>query len=207
MLKMVMPVEDENYESVDLIVRAGERAAKVVRGLLDFARQEQYSLTPGDLNESVREAFDLVNYQLQSAKITITRDLDAGLPPIVASWEHLKSVWLNLLLNARDALLHNNEQRRLEVTTRVNREAQVVQVVLHDNGKGMTEAETVHIFEPFYTTKGPGQGTGLGLATCHRIVEQHSGEISVASKVNEGTTFLITLPIQRPESSASALRR
>ena len=207
MLKMVMPVEDENYESVDLIVRAGERAAKVVRGLLDFARQEQYSFTAGDLNESMHEALNLVNYQLQSAKITITRDLDANLPPIIASWEHLKSVWLNLLLNARDALLHNNEQRQLEVSTRVNRENQSVQVVLHDNGKGMNEAESVHIFEPFYTTKGPGQGTGLGLATCHRIVEQHGGEITVASKVNEGTTFLITLPIQRPESSASNLRR
>ncbi len=207
MLKMVMPVEDENYESVDLIVRAGERAAKVVRGLLDFARQEQYSFSHGDLNESVREALNLVNYQLQSAKIAVTRDLDDGLPPIVASWEHLKSVWLNLLLNARDALLHNNEQRRLEISTRVNRETQIVQVVLHDNGKGMNEAESVHIFEPFYTTKGPGQGTGLGLATCHRIVEQHGGEITVASKVNEGTTFLITLPIQRPESSASGLRK
>jgi two-component system NtrC family sensor kinase len=207
MLKMVMPVEDENYESVDLIVRAGERAAKVVRGLLDFARQEQYSFSHGDLNESVHEALNLVNYQLQSAKITIVRDLDASLPPIVASWEHLKSVWLNLLLNARDALLHNNAERRLEVSTRVNRESQIVQVVLHDNGKGMNEAESVHIFEPFYTTKGPGQGTGLGLATCHRIVEQHGGEITVASKVNEGTTFLITLPIQRPDSSASGIRR
>ena len=207
MLKMVMPVEDENYESVDLIVRAGERAAKVVRGLLDFARQEQYSFSYGDLNESVREALDLVNYQLQSAKIIVTRDLDDNLPSVVASWEHLKSVWLNLLLNARDALLHNNGQRQLELATRLNKESQSVQVVLHDNGKGMNEAETVHIFEPFYTTKGPGQGTGLGLATCHRIVEQHGGEITVASKVNEGTTFLITLPIQRPDSSAAGLHR
>ena len=185
----------------------GITAGQVLEGLLDFARQEQYSFSPGDLNESVREALNLVNYQLQSAKITITRDLDESLPPIVASWEHLKSVWLNLLLNARDALLHNNEQRRLEISTRVNRETQIVQVVLHDNGKGMTSAETLHIFEPFYTTKGPGQGTGLGLATCHRIIEQHSGEITVASVVDEGTTFFITLPIQRPESSASGLRK
>lgn len=203
MLKMVMPVEDENFESVDLIVRAGERAAKVVRGLLDFARQEQYSFTAGNLNESIQEAFDLVNYQLQSAKITIERDYDETLPPIVASWEHLKSVWLNLLLNARDALLHTNDHRQLELTTRLNRENQTVQVLLHDNGKGMSTAETAHIFEPFYTTKGPGQGTGLGLATCHRIVEQHGGEISVASKLGEGTTFLVTLPIQRPDSSSS----
>ena len=67
-------------------------------------------------------------------------------------------------------------------------------MVLHDNGKGMNEAETVHIFEPFYTTKGPGQGTGLGLATCHRIVEQHSGEISVRSDKGSGTTVLLSLP-------------
>lgn len=203
MLKMVMPVEDENYESVDLIVRAGERAAKVVRGLLDFARQEQYSFTTGDLTESIQEALDLVNYQLQSAKITVTKEFDDSLPLMVASWEHLKSVWLNLLLNARDALLHTNDNRQLEVIARANKDGQSVQVVLHDNGKGMTSAETLHIFEPFYTTKGPGQGTGLGLATCHRIIEQHSGEISVASKVGEGTSFLITLPIQRPDSSAS----
>ena len=203
MLKMVMPVEDENYESVDLIVRAGERAAKVVRGLLDFARQEQYSFTTGDLTESIQEALDLVNYQLQSAKITVTKDFDDALPYIVASWEHLKSVWLNLLLNARDALLHTNGNRQLEVIARPNKDGQTIQVVIHDNGKGMTSAETLHIFEPFYTTKGPGQGTGLGLATCHRIIEQHSGEISVASKVGEGTSFLITLPIQRPDSSAS----
>jgi two-component system NtrC family sensor kinase len=203
MLKMVMPVEDENFESVDLILRAGERAAKVVRGLLDFARQEQYSFTTGDLNESIQEALDLVNYQLQSAHITITRDIEKSLPLVVASWEHLKSVWLNLLLNSRDALLHTNENRQLEIIARLTKEGQAIQVLVHDNGKGMSMAETLHIFEPFYTTKGPGQGTGLGLATCHRIIEQHGGEITVVSTVGEGTTFFITLPVQRPDASAS----
>lgn len=205
MLKMVIPVEDENFESVDLIVRAGDRAAKVVRGLLDFARQEHYSFTAGDLNISIQEAMDLVNYQLQSANIAVTRDIDKTLPQVVASWEHLKSVWLNLLLNARDALLHTNENRQLEVITRLDKDGQSVQVLIHDNGKGMTSAKTLHIFEPFYTTKGPGQGTGLGLATCHRIIEQHGGEITVASIVGEGTTFSVTIPIQRPDSGASGI--
>lgn len=205
MLKMVMPVEDENHEAVDLIVRAGERAAKVVRGLLDFARQEQYSFTPGDLNESVREALDLVNYQMQSSHILVHRDLDENLPPIIASWEHLKSVWLNLFLNARDALLHTAENRELEIVTRLNREGQTVQVLIHDNGKGMSTAESNHIFEPFYTTKGPGHGTGLGLATCHRIIEQHGGEITVVSKVGEGTTFLVSLPLVRHDHLQSGL--
>jgi two-component system NtrC family sensor kinase len=205
MLKMVMPVEDENFESVDLIVRAGERAAKVVRGLLDFARQEQYAFTTGDLNESLQEALDLVRYQLQSANITVNNDMDPALPMIVASWEHLKSVWLNLFLNARDALNNATVVPKLDITTRAREDGSVL-VVIHDNGKGMTTAETLHIFEPFYTTKGPGQGTGLGLATCHRIIEQHGGEITVASKLGEGTSFLITLPLQRPDSSSSGLK-
>src|SRR5690606_34633682 len=140
---------------------------------LDFARQEQYSFTTGEIGESIQEALDLVNYQLQSANVNVTKEFEPAMPLIVASWEHLKSVWLNLLLNARDALLHTNGERRLEVMARANKDGQTVQVVMHDNGKGMTSAETLHIFEPFYTTKGPGQGTGLGLATCHRIIEQH----------------------------------
>ncbi|HRO24717.1 MAG TPA: HAMP domain-containing sensor histidine kinase, partial [Promineifilum sp.] len=78
-----------------------------------------------------------------------------------------------------------------------------VQILLRDNGKGMNSAESLHIFEPFYTTKGPGQGTGLGLATCHRIVEQHGGEITVSSALGEGTTFFITLPVHRPDAGAS----
>jgi two-component system NtrC family sensor kinase len=176
-----------------------------VRGLLDFARQEQYSFTSGDLNESLQEALDLVRYQLQSANVTVLRELADSLPPIVASWEHLKSVWLNLFLNARDALLHANGEPALDISTGAREDGQSVQVIIHDNGKGMTSAETLHIFEPFYTTKGPGQGTGLGLATCHRIIEQHGGEITVASKPGEGTTFLITLPLQRPDSSSAGL--
>lgn len=203
MLKMVMPVEDENFESVDLIVRAGERAAQVVRGLLDFARQEQYSFTTGNLGKSIQEALALVNYQLQSSKITVNRDIDASLPQMVASWEHLKSVWLNLLLNARDALLHTSDNRQLDVIARPLKDGQSVQILLRDNGKGMNPAESLHIFEPFYTTKGPGQGTGLGLATCHRIVEQHGGEITVSSALGEGTTFFITLPVHRPDAGAS----
>lgn len=199
MLKMLMPVEDENYEAVDLIGRAGERAAKVVRGLLDFARQEQYAFSPGSLNESIEEALELVNYQLQSAHIAVETNLSTTLPHIVASWEHLKSVWLNLILNARDAVQHIEGERRIEIATKLLPDSDTVQVLVYDNGKGMSTAETVHIFEPFYTTKGPGQGTGLGLATCHRIVEQHGGEISVVSKLNDGTSFLILLPLVQSE--------
>ncbi len=195
MLKMVMQQEDENFESVDLIAQAGERATKVVRGLLDFARQEHYSFAPGDINISIDAALDLVRYQLHSAGIEVNQQSDEDLPFVVASWEHMKSVWLNLILNARDALQERLGERRIEIAVRREENADQIQIVFHDNGEGMSPAETAHIFEPFYTTKEPGKGTGLGLATCHRIIEQHGGEINVVSVLHEGTSFIVRLPV------------
>ncbi len=196
MLKMFIPPEDENFESVDLISQAGERAAKVVRGLLDFARQEQYAFEPANINISIRKALDLVRYQLGTADIAIIQSFEENLPEVVASWDHMKSVWLNLLVNARDAVEDLPGNRCIEITTRRAADDKFVQVLLTDNGKGMSAAEVEHIFEPFYTTKDPGKGTGLGLATSHRIIEQHGGEINVVSAPDEGTTFIIRLPIQ-----------
>ena len=201
MLKMFIPEEDENYEAVDLIARAGDRATKVVRGLLDFARQEHYNLTAGDVNSSIQQTLDLVRYQLTSADAEVIQDMADDLPPIVASWEHLKSVWLNLIVNARDAVNHLPQKRKISLTTQLGTESEHIQIIIQDNGKGMSEAELVHIFEPFYTTKDPGQGTGLGLATSHRIIEQHGGDINVVSTPNEGTTFIIRLPVDGNGSS------
>jgi two-component system, NtrC family, sensor kinase len=199
MLKMFIPPEDENYESVDLIARAGDRAAKVVRGLLDFARQEQYAFTlANNTNRSIEQALALVNYQLQTANIEVIRSMAEALPPIEASWEHLKSVWLNLLVNARDAVQLRPDGRQIEIVTRRAPDDEAhIQVLFRDNGQGMSKAEAAHIFEPFYTTKDPGKGTGLGLATCHRIIEQHQGEITVVSNPDEGTTFVIRLPLNQ----------
>ncbi|MBP6803296.1 MAG: response regulator [Chloroflexi bacterium] len=196
MLKMFIPPEDDNYEAVDLIARAGERATKVVRGLLDFARQEQYKFTSSDVNLSIHQTLDLISYQFHTAGITIVDKTEPALPSITASWEHLKSVWLNLLVNARDAVQSVSENRQIEITTRLTPERDHVQVLFRDNGHGMSAAEAQHIFEPFYTTKEPGKGTGLGLATSHRIIEQHGGDIHVVSAPNQGTTFIIRLPVQ-----------
>ena len=196
MLKMFIPPEDENYEAVDLILRAGQRATKVVRGLLDFARQEQYRFTRNNVNHSIRQALDLVSYQFQTANIEVVDQTSQEVPTIVASWDHLKSVWLNLLVNARDAVQSLPEQRQIEISTRLVEEGEFVQVIIRDNGQGMTSAEAQHIFEPFYTTKEPGKGTGLGLATSHRIIEQHGGDIQVVSAPNQGTTFIVRLPVE-----------
>lgn len=208
MLKLFIPEDDENYESVDLIARAGERAASVVRNLLDFARQNQYYFEKGDVNESIAQAMKLVSYQMQAAQVTVTCELADDLPLVAASWEHLKSVWLNLLLNARDALLmrpDQGEEGHIQVVSRLAPAGDQIQVLITDNGIGMREAQISHIFEPFYTTKDPGKGTGLGLATSHRIVAQHGGQMEVVSQPGEGSTFIVHLPIAQPAGEPSAL--
>ncbi len=195
MLKMVIPRDDDMYEAVDLIARAGTRATNVVRGLLDFARQNQYSFESGDVNRSIRQALRLVSYQLRSADIEVHRQLGSDLPQVRASWEHLKTVWLNLLINARDAVVARPGPRNIEIETRLATSGDHIQVLFTDNGVGMSPAESAHIFEPFYTTKEPGQGTGLGLATSQRIVQQHGGNIEAVSQPGKGATFIVRLPV------------
>lgn len=202
MLKMVIPPQDDKYEAVELIARAGDRATNVVRGLLDYARQNQYSFDPGDVNQSIHQALRLVSYQLRSSEIEVEKHLNDELPRVRASWEHLKTVWLNLLINARDALQGRSGQRSIEIETRLAPAGDHVQVLFTDNGVGLSSAEAAHIFEPFYTTKEPGQGTGLGLATSQRIVQQHGGDIEVVSRPGQGSTFIVRLPRDREEAES-----
>lgn len=196
LLQMVMSADHEHYESIDLITQAGERAAKVVRGLLDFARQTEYEFEKTDVNESIRQALNLVSYQFSTADIEVVLNLAGTLPLIKASWEHLQSVWLNLLINARDALQNVPGDRQIELTSRPEPTGKEVVVLVRDNGRGMSAGELSHIFEPFFTTKAPGQGTGLGLATCQRIIQQHGGQIEVVSMPGEGSTFIVHLPVE-----------
>ena len=200
MLKMTVPHDTDDFEAVDLIHRAGVRAAKVTTGLLNFARQERYEFVELDLNQSILQALDLVVYQLQSKGIRLVRHFADDLPRFVGSLEHLKSVWINLLVNAGDAVKDRPENSEIVITTRLSPNGEQIQVLVQDNGVGMSEAQQAHIFEPFYTTKDPGKGTGLGLATCFRIIEQHGGEIDVISQPGEGTTFIILLPTKEPRS-------
>jgi two-component system NtrC family sensor kinase len=208
MLQMTIPPDHEDYESVELIARAGERAAQVVRGLLDFARETQYTFETADINASISQALDLVSYQLTANNIEIVTHLTQDLPAIEASLEHLQSVWLNLLLNARDALQESTGQKVVTISTEFDTSGNQIRVAVHDTGRGMSSAETIHIFEPFYTTKAPGKGTGLGLATSHRIVEQHGGQINVTSTPGKGTIFTVHIPISdRGNQSRSSVNQ
>ena len=197
MLKMFIPASDDNYQSVDLIHRAGLRAAKVVGGLLDFAREQQYTFIPLDINKLVEQALELVAYQLYVAHVTAVPQLAPNLPRVAGSSEHLKSVWINLLVNARDAMHEAGvENPTVTIRTELTPAADYIQVSVQDNGPGIPPAKAAHIFEPFYTTKAPGKGTGLGLATCQRIIAQHGGTIEAISNPGEGALFVVRLPLK-----------
>jgi len=186
-----LPPDHDLQESVDLIARAGARATQVVRNLLDFARKEEYHLGLTDLNDTVDRALELVQHEILARGIKLDFNADPKLPPILASQDHLQSVWLNLLLNAIDAL----DKTPGEIVVATRRASDEIHVSVTDNGKGIPPERLTRIFEPFYTTKKAGRGTGLGLSVTHRIVKQHGGSIRVESQVGVGSTFTVVLPL------------
>ncbi|NIM93841.1 MAG: GAF domain-containing protein [Anaerolineales bacterium] len=178
-----------DMESVELIEQAGRRAQRVVRELLDFARQEPQEFNAVDVNQTLQMAMSLVERQWREAQVKLTHQLADDLPKVWGNADHLQGVWLNLLVNAHDAL----QGKPGEVIVRSMEWNGDVIVQIEDNGKGIRPEELNRIFEPFFTTKPPGKGTGLGLATSFRIIEQHHGKIEVDSTPGVGTIFTIIL--------------
>ncbi len=183
-------------EIVELIVIAGNRAAQVVRNLLDLARKDHYDFLPLDVNETIEKAVALIAHELTSNSIELTFSAARGLPPVKISAEHIYGVWTNLILNAVDAL-KNRPQKKIHIQTACKSEGgeETLVVTIADNGVGIAADKLTHIFDPFYTTKEVGHGTGLGLTLCQRIIQQHGGHIDVVSEVNRGTEFRVYFPI------------
>jgi two-component system NtrC family sensor kinase len=182
-----------DMESVELIEQAGKRAQRVVRALLDFARQEVEEFHLVDVNHTIEQALSLVERQWERAHVEIIRDLSSSRLEVDGNADHLQGVWLNLLVNAYDAL--EGKPGRVNVQSR--KQGNYVMVRVEDNGVGIDPGDLKRIFEPFFTTKAPGKGTGLGLATSFRIIEQHQGKIEVDSSPGSGTLFTVRLPIPK----------
>jgi two-component system NtrC family sensor kinase len=191
LLQRSLPPENDLQESVDLISRAGGRAVQVVRNLLDFARKEEYHLSLTNVNETIKRAFELIHHEMLARGVMADFKPEPDLPMILASQDHLQTVWLNLLLNAIDSI--DRTPGKITVTTQ--RVGDELVIVIADNGKGIPAGRLTRIFDPFYTTKAPGRGTGLGLSVSHRIIKQHGGFIRVESQVGAGSTFTVILPL------------
>ena len=171
---------------LDLIGDGLMRIERTITNLLDFSRRREVTLEPTSLNHSLRHVVELVGFQLRQAGVEVVLDLDADQAMVMADHFQMEQLFLNLVLNAIGAM---PEGGTLTLTTRVRRGEVVVEV--QDTGIGIPEGIRDRVFDPFFTTREAGEGTGLGLAVSHSIVAAHRGTIEVESKVGTGTTFRV----------------
>lgn len=185
---------DTNFQySLEKIVGQANRCRDIIRGLLDFSRQRQPDKSYYDINAIIDECISLVELQALFHNIHITRNLQAGLPLAVIDPSQIEQVFMNMIINAAEAMDGNGY---LTISTRVNEITNDVEIAFSDTGPGISEENLRKIFDPFFTTKDVGHGTGLGLAISYGLVRSHKGSILVDSIVGEGTTFIVSLPIE-----------
>ncbi len=184
-------MDEQDRQDLDLIIRETTRAAEIVRGLLDFARERPPDKHPLQINDVLRRTLRLLSNQRAFSNIMIVEDLQEGLPLIDGDPNQLQQVFLNLALNACEAMPQGGT---LLISSSADKEKVVVKVT--DTGCGIPPEHLDRIFEPFFTTKPVGKGTGLGLSVSYGIVQQHGGNIEVESKVGFGSTFTVLLPVR-----------
>ena len=181
-------------EYLEIIDKEVDRCSRIVDGLLDFSRPKAAAKGPVSVNALVDETLFLLKHHQRFKRLQVTRALEPDLPAAIGSAEQLTQVFMALMLNALDAMEQGGQ-----LTVRTGRNparADEVVVQVEDTGVGIPHADQTKIFEPFYTTKPPGRGTGLGLSVCYGIVENHRGRIQVESSPGRGATFRVYLPVQ-----------
>ena len=182
---------------IELMVSQGDRMAKIVRNLLFFSRQRPPERVAVGLSEVLERTLALRLNQLTLSGIAVVREYAPDLPLIAGDPHQLEQVFLNLLLNAEQALLEGQHGGRIVLRTGVAEAGRAVEARVVDDGPGIPADALPHVFEPFFTTKVVGTGTGLGLSVSYGIVEEHGGRLSVESRPGE-TVFTLALPALRP---------
>lgn len=186
--------DTEIAHRAEKIGEAANRCARIVKSFLSMARQEPAQSRPSDINEAVMSALEITAYGLRASDVEVDLDLGLGLPAVVLDPDQFGQVVTNLLVNAQHALDEIDSARKLTVETKFLDGIGSVVLIVSDNGPGMSGEIQKRIFEPLYTTKEVGAGTGIGLALCHRIIATHGGSISVDSEPGKGARFTVSLP-------------
>ena len=198
--------DETTKRGLDVILGESERAARIVRNLLTFARKRQSTRSLLDLNQVVRETLALRAYEQRGNQIEVVAALASGLPPVLGDAHQLQQVLLNLTINAEQAMLtaHGRGSMVLRTWHDPERDAVVLQVT--DDGPGIPADVKSKIFDPFFTTKGTGKGTGLGLTVAYAIVQEHGGSIRVDSPPSGGASFTVELPASVADLAARPRR-
>jgi two-component system NtrC family sensor kinase len=192
MLAKQLPSGDPRHQLIEKVVKQTFRASEIVNNLLNFSRTGAAEFTEVNLNSVVEEVLTLVAHPFRTAQVKVNRNLQQELPSVLGSNNKLQQVFLNLFLNARDAMPSGGI---VEIRTAAHNGSVEVEII--DTGGGIPRENLNRIFDPFFTTKSSGRGTGLGLSVSYGIVKEHAGKVDVRSTPGKGTSFRLEFPVAR----------
>jgi len=196
MMQAKTNLDDDQTEKLKLISAQIQRITQVTKDMMDFARVRPAAKTLVNINQLIAASLRLASFDKSFQNLRLVKDLTENLPEVFADNDQLQQVFLNLFLNARDAMPDGGEL--LVKTSNSNQE---VKIEIADSGIGIDAQNLPQIFNPFFTTKQTGKGTGLGLAVCYGIITAHNGKIEASANDKNGTTFSVTLPVNSNEQS------
>lgn len=191
-------------QKLELIKNQIHRISKIIRDLVNFSRQSTYELQTTDINKVLKSAIEIARVSKKAKGISFLEEFDESIPALYLVPDQLQQVFINILINSIDALCLDQDRMIYfnpdpKIISRTYKDKEKVYIAISDNGIGISESAKIKIFDPFYTTKKVGEGTGLGLWVSYNIIKSFKGEIQVSSVEGEGSTFTIVLPINIDE--------
>ncbi len=198
---ILMDADEKKYsdlliKDIEVIRKHSNRIGTIARSILAFARKSPMEFSFTDINKIIDETLVLLEKQFSQNNICFKKNMDYTLPVVYGNSNQLQHVFFNIFYNARDAMPEGGE---ISITSRLNGDSNI-HILISDNGIGIPEQNLAEVFDPFFTTKKDEKGTGLGLSVVYGIIKSHKGEINVTSRVDEGTTFEIQLPLKNDTS-------
>lgn len=212
-IKYKMPPDDPNYDSIVEILNSSVQAKELIKQLLTFSRKNETKVAPLNLIPVIKSSVKLIRSSLP-ASVHIKTDIPEQIDNIMANNTQIHQIIMNLCINSSHAMLKEDGIPNGQINVQVKQISideiskkqfvnlkigSYIQIIVSDNGKGMSQEILSHIFDPFYTTKKEGRGTGMGLAVVHGIVKSYEGEIKVYSQIDKGTTFNIFIPVTKDQ--------
>ncbi len=195
LLKSQLADFPQGFKDVAIIEKHAVNCQRIVADLLEFARGQETARQPTALNATIEEVVRMVDPQFRRQRCDIELDLASDLPLVNIDVNKMKQVYLNLLMNSRQAI---NGRGTIRIQTRYLKDSGQVRLIFEDNGSGIPPGLIDRIFDPFFSTKKTGEGTGLGLSVSYGIIKEHGGDIQVESEPGQWTRFIIELPVEEP---------